>query len=280
MAELPNLAEARGKVEALREKLEVVRGEMLQRSNAFEDLRRSGEARAQRLQKIAQEQDTWRKRLATATARSAELSGRKDGFATELAQAKTAPEELAQQRETLSQDLTRADARLAEVRNILSEAEAALRAATEAEREAERHASDAREARAGAEARAEAAGEAVRATSERNGEALQLTPNQLRAQLDAEADSPKSVEAIEADVNRLKRQRDALGAVNLRAEEDAREVQSEHDTLIVEKSDLDEAIRTLRNGIASLNREGRERLLMAGGCLPVERVAAQRLVSI
>jgi len=71
------------------------------------------------------------------------------------------------------------------------------------------------------------------------------------------------LDEIEADVNRLKRQRDALGAVNLRAEEDAREVKGEHDTLVSEKQDLEEAIRTLRAGIASLNREGRERLLTA-----------------
>ena len=62
---------------------------------------------------------------------------------------------------------------------------------------------------------------------------------------------------------RLKRQRDALGAVNLRAEEDAREVEGEHATLVQEKTDLEEAIRTLRSDIASLNREGRERLLTA-----------------
>jgi chromosome segregation protein len=69
--------------------------------------------------------------------------------------------------------------------------------------------------------------------------------------------------AAEADVSRLRRQRDALGAVNLRAEEDAIEVQVEHDTLVTEKADLEEAIGTLRGGIASLNREGRERLLTA-----------------
>ncbi len=62
---------------------------------------------------------------------------------------------------------------------------------------------------------------------------------------------------------RLKRQRDALGAVNLRAEEDAREVAQEHDSLRGEKLDLEEAIKTLRAGISSLNREGRERLLTA-----------------
>jgi chromosome segregation protein len=68
---------------------------------------------------------------------------------------------------------------------------------------------------------------------------------------------------VEAEVNRLKRQRDALGAVNLRAEEDAREVEHEHTQLLNEKTDLEEAIKALRGGIAGLNREGRERLLTA-----------------
>jgi len=54
-----------------------------------------------------------------------------------------------------------------------------------------------------------------------------------------------------------------LGAVNLRAEEDAKEVAEERDALAAEKSDLEEAIKALRTGIASLNKEGRERLLTA-----------------
>ena len=62
---------------------------------------------------------------------------------------------------------------------------------------------------------------------------------------------------------RLRRQRDALGAVNLRAEEDAKEVAEERDALAAEKSDLEEAIKALRTGIASLNKECRERLLTA-----------------
>jgi len=72
-----------------------------------------------------------------------------------------------------------------------------------------------------------------------------------------------SAEDLDTEVSRLKRQRESLGAVNLRAEEDAQEVKTEHDTLVQEKSDLEEAIRKLRAGIAGLNREGRERLLTA-----------------
>ena len=70
-------------------------------------------------------------------------------------------------------------------------------------------------------------------------------------------------DVIEGQVNAYKRQRDALGAVNLRAEEDSVDVQTEHDSLVKEKTDLEDAIRALRTGIANLNREGRERLLTA-----------------
>ena len=98
---------------------------------------------------------------------------------------------------------------------------------------------------------------------ERISEDMESTPDALLESLDADPEKMPSAEQIEHDVNRLKRQRDALGAVNLRAEEDAKEVQEEHDHLVQEKTDLEEAIKKLRSGIASLNKEGRERLLTA-----------------
>ncbi|MCX7643739.1 MAG: chromosome segregation protein SMC, partial [Rhodobacteraceae bacterium] len=132
-----------------------------------------------------------------------------------------------------------------------------------AEREAERAASEAREARAAAGARAEAAREAVAQAVHRIAEEQETTPAALLEALGADPEAMPGAEAIEAEVTRLRRQRDALGAVNLRAEEDAREVEAEHAALSAEKADLEEAIRKLRAGIAGLNREGRERLLTA-----------------
>ncbi|OZB20069.1 MAG: chromosome segregation protein SMC, partial [Rhodobacterales bacterium 34-62-10] len=111
--------------------------------------------------------------------------------------------------------------------------------------------------------RADAARETVAYAAERIAEDQETTPAQLLESLGADPDTMPASDMIEADVNRLKRQRDALGAVNLRAEEDAAEVQTEHDNLAREKHDLEEAIKALRSGIASLNREGRERLLTA-----------------
>ncbi|MFX6288849.1 hypothetical protein ABTF70_18810, partial [Acinetobacter baumannii] len=51
------------------------------------------------------------------------------------------------------------------------------------------------------------------------------------------------------------------GAVNLRAEEELREVETQHTGLVTERDDLVEAIKRLRQGIQSLNKEARERLL-------------------
>jgi len=66
---------------------------------------------------------------------------------------------------------------------------------------------------------------------------------------------------IEADLEKMRRDRERLGAVNLRAEEELREVEAQHLTLTTERDDLVEAIKKLRTGIQSLNKEARERLL-------------------
>ena len=263
LAGLGNLDEARASVEEIRQVVEAARITMLTRRSSHDEIRREGEARDRRAHEIDREVSGWRDRLANAETRLAELVSRRDATEEELTEARELPERLAADRETLAIEIARADKRRATAADALSEGEATLRNAGQGERDAERAASDAREARAAAEARAEAARETVAQAAERIAEDRQLTPNQLLTQLDRSPDDMPSADALEAEVTRHKRQRDALGAVNLRAEEDAKEVQAEHDTLATEKADLEEAIRTLRTGIANLNREGRERLLTA-----------------
>jgi len=263
LAELGDLTDARNAVEDLRMTVEAARIMMMSRRSSHDELRREGEARTKRTQEVTKEISGWKHRLETAEKRTAELIERKEASEAELKQASAAPTEIAARREELSGAIVTAEARRAEAADVLSKAESTLREATLTERDAERNASEAREARARSEARAEAAKETVGTAAERIAEDQQVTPNQLLGTLDVNPDQMPRADALEADVNRLKRQRDALGAVNLRAEEDAKGVQEEHDTLVAEKADLEEAIKTLRSGIASLNREGRERLLTA-----------------
>lgn len=261
--DLPNLDDARAEVEDTKMTVEAARMTMMSKRSAHDEVRREGEARVKRSQEVTKEISGWKHRLETAGKRIAELGERKAASEVELKDAKSAPEELAAKRDELSRQIAEAEARRAKAQDALSTAEAALREAQMAERDAEREAGEAREARARAEARVDGAKETVAYAVERIQDEMETTPEQLLESLDVVPDQMPSSEQIEGDVNRLKRQRDALGAVNLRAEEDAKEVQVEHDTLVSEKADLEEAIGKLRHGIASLNREGRERLLTA-----------------
>jgi chromosome segregation protein len=161
------------------------------------------------------------------------------------------------------QALQEAEGRRKLAADNLALGETYLRNAADAERNAARLASESRESRARAEARAEAAVEAVTLAGDRIRGELETEPQTLLEQLEIDPLKMPPAEQVEAEVARLRRQRDALGAVNLRAEEDSCEVQEEFDSLSKEKADLEEAIKTLRGGIASLNKEGRERLLTA-----------------
>jgi chromosome segregation protein len=260
---LPDLDGARAGVEDVKITVEAARVTMLSRRAAADEVRREGEARVRRMQEVTKESSGWRHRLETAGRRIAELGERVAAATAELAGAEGRPAEIAAKRATLAERIAEAEARRRAASDRLAEAETALREAAAAERDSERAASEAREARAGAGARAEAAREAVAQAVHRIAEEQETTPGALLEALGADPEAMPSAEAIEADVTRLRRQRDALGAVNLRAEEDAREVEAEHRTLTAEKADLEEAIRKLRAGIAGLNREGRERLLTA-----------------
>jgi chromosome segregation protein len=262
-AELPDLDAARDKVEASKVVVEAARLAMLTRRSAHDELKREGEARIRRRQEAQKELSGWRHRLETAEKRSAELAERRAEAEEELEEASAAPEEIAAKRDELTDAIDTAEARRRTAADALAEAEAALREAQLAEREAERLSGEAREARARAEARTEAARETVAYAAERIEEEASCSPADLLARLAVDPDAMPDAESLDIEVQRLKRQREALGAVNLRAEEDLRTVGGEHATLLQEKTDLEEAIKKLRAGIAGLNREGRERLLTA-----------------
>ena len=76
-----------------------------------------------------------------------------------------------------------------------------------------------------------------------------------------EEDQPiKSIEILEKTLQRLLNERETLGAVNLRAEDEMNEMLNKIEVMSKERVDLEEAIAKLRSGIFELNKEGRQRL--------------------
>ncbi|CAM3382462.1 AAA family ATPase [Paracoccus nototheniae] len=262
LAALPDRGDAATALDHARTGVEAARIATMTRRAALDEAQRDGQARDKRLQEIAKEAAGWQLRLQQAGTRAAELAARRDAAADELTEAAAQPALLSDRRAALADREAEASARQTRARAALGAAEEAARAAALAEREAERLASDAREARAAAEARADAARQAQIAARARIAEETDQTPEDLRAAL-GEIDETAPADLLEDQIARLRQARDALGAVNLRADEDKRALEDERDRLAREKADLEEAIRKLRAGIGSLNREGRERLLTA-----------------
>jgi chromosome segregation protein len=144
---------------------------------------------------------------------------------------------------------------LAEAENALGATDRAVRAALEALGAAREEAARATERVEGAKRRLSDVAHEIR-------EMMEVEPEAVAelAGFQQDAEHPE-VTVIEAELERLRRDRERLGAVNLRAEEELNEIEAQHGTLTAERDDLVQAIARLRQGILSLNKEARERLL-------------------
>jgi chromosome segregation protein len=218
---------------------------------ALSALGRERDRRLRAREAVQRDRAAWSTRSAGASERLAELVQRGEDAQAERRSLLGVPDRVATSRRGLLEQLSAARGAEGEARDRLALAETRKRAADDTARDALRRLGEARERLAGEEARRHAARDKSGAAWERL-----LEAGVAAASGDQQAGSP-------ADLERLKADRERLGGVNLRAEEELAEVQAGHEQLGGERDDLTEAIRQLRHAIQSLNREGRARLATA-----------------
>ncbi|HEY9079566.1 chromosome segregation protein SMC [Magnetovibrio sp.] len=262
LGELPNTELARENVMRVREELADKRTIQVERQGIFAGLKRNAEERARRLADIERELASWSERSEGAVQRIADLEERTGQIRAELEELAQRPEEIKQKRLQLLDFIDAAEAKRQAAADQLAEAERRLAESDKGLREAESGLALARETRVRIEGSVEQGKQACASIAERVKEKLDCGPDNLAevAELEADAALPDE-ESVERKVERLMRERDTMGPVNLRAEDESREMEEQIDTLKNERGDLIEAIEKLRRGINELNREGRERLL-------------------
>jgi chromosome segregation protein len=227
------------------------------------ELRERG-GRARRLEQLTGERDDWARRSEAAAKRLEGLAGARTKTEADLAKAREAPETLDTRRSALLDELGVAEARRAKSSDALATAEHERAEADRGLRAAEAAASEAREVRASLSAHLEAADTRLVEVTGQIRETARMEPEALAQKLSDEAVAiPTEAGGIEAHLYNLERQRDAIGPVNLRAEEEAGELSERYQTMQTERADLTGAIARLRQGIDELNGEGRERLVAA-----------------
>ncbi|RWK60470.1 chromosome segregation protein SMC [Mesorhizobium sp.] len=229
-----------------------------------EGLRREAEARMRRLDAIGAERRNWLERAENASTQIAALGERKAEAEAERERLADAPDEMDAKRRALLSQLAEAESLRQAAGDRLQEAENKQAELDKAATSAIQSLAEARETRVRAEERLTAADERRLEVEARIQETLNTPPHLVIRHTGLEADSlmPEMTE-IERQLDRLKIERERLGAVNLRAEEEQKELSDRLETIVSEREDIIEAIRKLRQAIQSLNREGRERLLAA-----------------
>jgi chromosome segregation protein len=264
LAALPAPDDLVDAVRSSRAALAEARAALAEARSVSEAIARDADLRRRRLDAIARERESWTRREQDARAHLSDLAGRLREVEAEHAALVDRPDEIVAARRALA-------GRIGEAETVARTAADALAEAERADAEASRSAaaalaalSEAREARVRAEERL------TSAIARRDGLAAEIRdrfdapPFALARMggLDVDGALPDAA-ALEAALERLRLDREKLGGVNLQAEEEAGEVEARLDALVHEREDLIEAIRVLRQGIHTLNREARDRLMAA-----------------
>lgn len=229
-------------------------------------LAREGEALKARRGALTTEQAMWTRRQKEALARLKQLEGEGFAAANRREGARAAPQGVAERRQLLLDEAPKAEARKRAADDALALAETGLRAARDRARDADAALATAREHRAATYAKRDVALARATDLADEARRALDIEPDELEAR--ARAALGDSVDKLGLDdaerrVERLKREREGMGGVNLGAAEETVEQESRLQALSSEGTDLTNAITKLRAGVTEINEEGRERLLAA-----------------
>ncbi|MDC7988033.1 chromosome segregation protein SMC, partial [Rhodoplanes sp. TEM] len=229
---------------------------------AAQALAREIDLTTRRLTTVAGDIEAWRNRKQNAGGQIETLAARLAETEAEREELSDAPAHFALKRRALIGEVETAEAARREAGDRLAAAETAQRNADKAANVARDAMATAREQAVRAEERFEAAKRRLADVAREINDVLEVEPAALLAiaELAPEAALPE-LSAVEEKLDRLRRERERLGAVNLRADEELREIEQQHTTLTTEREDLVAAIKRLRQGIQSLNKEARDRLV-------------------
>ena len=265
LADLPEIDALDRELATARQAAEERRAALAKARATFDGLEREAEMRTDRLAQIVTERGAWALRVDSAASQLDALKARAEEARRELETLKADPDAVEAKRQALLDQLADAEQaraaaadRLAQAENGLADKDRALKAAQDALQTA-------REKRIRSEAAVENAADRRRELAATIGERFECAPADVLGKTgvkDSE-DALPELASVETRLERFKRERERLGAVNLRADEELKEIEEQVGQLIDERADLEAAIARLRQAINGLNKEGRERLLAA-----------------
>lgn len=218
-----------------------------------------------RLRAIGDERVNLTNRTIRARERLKQLDEREEAMKTKLEEIQSRPDEITAQRLNLLDNLKQMENARNEAADALAKAEKDLFDTTHSLKEAEGALMETRERRAKAQATMEAASGSIEIIRQSIEDQFSMSPDALweSSEMNNDKLASEPIDKIRGKRDRLIRERDGMGPVNLRADVESSEVEQQLSKLITERADLTAAIEELRGGIHKLNKEARERLQQA-----------------
>ena len=223
--------------------------------------------RKERIKNIDIELENWRNLKSNSEKMNSELTDRKNKLLSELDENQKNPERIATSKGQNLQNLENTKKRNEEIVNELIEAEKKYNAINQNLKEIQLKLSSLKENKARYEA-------TIEGIENRKRDLLHSIKNELNidnetsvlSQSNLSDISPDNLPTIEEQskkAEKIKKQRESLGSVNLRADEETKKYETEIKKMEDDRADLYSAIVKLKTSINELNQKGRERLLEA-----------------
>ena len=223
--------------------------------------------RKERIKNIDVELENWRNLKTNSEKMISELNNRKNKIKNEISENQKNPEKIATSKGQNLQNLENIKRRNEEIESELIEAEKKYSAINENLREIQIKLTDLKENKARNEATIEGIENrkkdllfSVKNELNINNESAILPLSDLS---DVEVGMFPSIEAQTEKIDKTKKERESLGSVNLRADEETKKYELEIKKMEDDRADLYSAIVKLKTSIDELNQKGRERILDA-----------------
>ena len=223
--------------------------------------------RKERIKNIDIELENWRNLRSNSEKMTSELAERKNKLHAEINENQKNPERIATSKGQNLQNLENTKKRNEEIERELIDSEKKYNSINQNIKEIQLKLSGLKENKARNEA-------TIEGIENRKKDLLYSVKNELKieneesilSQSDLNEITPENLPTIEDQlqkVEKVKKQRESLGSVNLRADEETKKYETEIKKMEDDRADLYSAIVKLKTSIEELNQKGRERLLEA-----------------
>ena len=238
------------------------RNELTDAMAAEQQIKSEESFQSRNLIQLGHQKENWKVREEEAKTRLISLEERLKASQDEKNRLSTLPESFEEKETELNTKIEEAISNRNIAADQLVKNETSLNDADKLVREAEKAVSTFREEMIKIESLLNLSKAKIQNIEDRVFEKLKIQSTELNKFINTkEEDQPiKSIEILEKTLQRLLNERETLGAVNLRAEDEMNEMLNKIEVMSKERVDLEEAIAKLRSGIFELNKEGRQRL--------------------